>query len=156
MAKSENPKEGRIREEWIDWTISIIMLLLVARAEKLLVESWDFLNHLQDYIYAGTLCSFICWQKKPHTGAQALKRGNYENGPEVCFYFSGSSFLSLMLLNFFSGGSFLSLIFTCILNSVFTRILNSVFTLILNPGFNHISNQGFTHSTISQLQSQEH
>lgn len=73
MVKSENPKEGR-REEWIDWTISIIMLLLAVKAEELLVESWDSLNYLRVYIYAGTLFLYLLAEKAAYRSSGIKRR----------------------------------------------------------------------------------
>ncbi len=50
-------------EEWINWAISIVMLLLAAETGKVLAESWSSLSHLPVYTYAGILFLYLLAEK---------------------------------------------------------------------------------------------
>lgn len=63
MVGLENWKAAEIKGEWINRAISIVMLLLAAETWKLLVESWDFLNHRFIYIYISILLLYLMAEK---------------------------------------------------------------------------------------------
>ncbi|MGB9939602.1 methyltransferase family protein [Methanosarcina sp.] len=63
MIEFEGRKGTGRTEEWINWAISIVMLLLAAEAGKLLAESWSSLNHLPVYTYAGILFLYLLAEK---------------------------------------------------------------------------------------------
>ena len=74
MIGPEDWKEVGKKEEWINWIISILILLFIAKTGAFLSESWDSLNHLLIYTYAGTLFLYLLAEKAAYRGSDVKGR----------------------------------------------------------------------------------
>ena len=99
MKKSETRIEGNRTEKWINWAISILMLLLALETCRVLDERWDSLNHLPVYIYAGVLFFYLVIEKIAYRGSE-IKGKQSKKWTRYSLLFFWSCLLTFPLLEY--------------------------------------------------------
>lgn len=99
MEKSETRIEGNRTEKWINWAISILMLLLASETCRVLDERWDSLNHLPVYIYSGVLFFYLVIERIAYRGSE-IKGKQSKKWTRYSLLFSWGCLLTFPLLEY--------------------------------------------------------